>query len=111
MNKLSKLCLPGILSTCLAATSVYAGISAEEAARLGGPEFTPTGAERAGNADGSIPEWTGGIQELPAAYKPGEKLADPFADEEPLFIITAQNYEEHADLLAPGLIATMKRYP
>ena len=103
MNKLSKLCLPGILSTCLAASSVYAGISAEDAARLGGPEFTPTGAERAGNADGSIPEWTGGIVELPAAYKEGEKLADPFADEKPLLVITAQNYEEHAEPARTGL--------
>jgi hypothetical protein len=111
MNKLSKLCLPGILSTCLAASSVYAGISAEDAARLGGAEFTPVGAERAGNADGSIPEWTGGIKELPAGYKEGEKLADPFPDEKPLLVITAQNYQEHADLLAPGLIATLKRYP
>ena len=43
----------------LAANTLQAAVSAEEAARLG-KDLTPTGAERAGNADGSIPEWTGG---------------------------------------------------
>ena len=33
-----------------------AAVSEQEAARLG-KELTPVGAERAGNKDGSIPEW------------------------------------------------------
>ena len=52
------------LGTCLLAAPALAKISAEEAARLGGEELTPMGAERAGNADGSIPAWTGGLKEL-----------------------------------------------
>ena len=103
--------LSGIFLGCMAASSVCAGISPEEVARLGGPELTPIGAERAGNADGSIPEWTGGISEIPAAYKEGEKLVDPFSDEKPLFTITAQNYREHAEFLSDGQIATLERYP
>ncbi len=63
---------------CLLAGTALAGISAEEAARLGGPELTPMGAERAGNADGTIPEWTGGLVEPPANYQPGGDLVDPF---------------------------------
>ena len=88
-----------------------AKISPEEAARLGGPELTPVGAERAGNADGSIPEWTGGIQELPAGYSPGDRLVDPFPDDKPLFTITAANHEQYAEYLSPGQIALLKRYP
>jgi hypothetical protein len=111
MKRMTKLYLPCILTGCLATSSSFAVISADQAARLGGPELTPVGAERAGNADGSIPEWTGGITELPAGYKPGDRLVDPFADEKPLLVITAQNYQQHADFLAPGMIATLKRYP
>jgi hypothetical protein len=102
-----------VLSAVLAAVSpgLLAAISAEEAARLGGPELTPMGAERAGNADGSIPEWTGGIKELPANYVPGERLVDPFPDDKVLYTITAANYQEYEDLLSVGQVALLKRYP
>ncbi len=88
-----------------------AKISPEEAARLGGPELTPVGAERAGNADGSIPEWTGGILEPPAGYVEGGRLVDPFADDKILYTITAANHEQYKDLLSPGQVALLKRYP
>jgi len=88
-----------------------AKVSEAEAERLGGPELTPIGAERAGNADGTIPAWDGGLTELPAGYTPGERLVDPYPDDEPLFTITADNVEEHADKLSPGQIAMFKRYP
>lgn len=91
--------------------AVQAKISAEEAARLGGDQLTPVGAERAGNADGSIPAWTGGIKELPAGYSPGDRLVDPYAGDKPLFTITAQNHEQYAQYLSPGQIALLKRYP
>lgn len=88
-----------------------AKITAEQAAQLGGPQLTPIGAERQGNADGTIPEWTGGIAELPSGYTVGERLLDPFADDEVLFVINASNYAEHQDKLSPGQIAMLKRYP
>ena len=91
--------------------SAQAGISPEEAARLGGDELTPVGAQRAGNADGSIPEWTGGIKELPAGFTPGDRLIDPFPEDKPLYSITAANHEQYADLLSPGQVALLKRYP
>ena len=78
--------------------SAQAKVSSEEAAKLKG-ELTPVGAERAGNADGTIPEWTGGIQN-PPAHKNGDWLADPFAAEKPLFTITAENYKQYADKLS-----------
>ncbi len=110
MRTPSKLFLPAVISSCLAATTAYAA-TAEEAAKLGGPELTPIGAERAANADGSIPEWTGGMLKPPAGYKQGERLINPFADEKPLFTITAKNYQKYADNLTAGQIATLKRYP
>lgn len=75
----------------------------QEAARLG-KDLTPLGAEAAGNKDGSIPAWTGGL----TAGKDGE---DPFANEKPLYTITAANVDQHKDKLAPGQIALLKRYP
>ncbi len=51
----------GLMLTVGAAA--WAKITPQEAAQLGltGTPLTPVGAERAGIADGSIPEWTGGI--------------------------------------------------
>jgi hypothetical protein len=81
-----------------------------DAKRLGG-ELTPIGAERAGNADGSIPEWTGGITTPPAAYKPGGPHPDPFADDPVLFTIDASNWEQYAARLTEGQKALLRRYP
>jgi len=91
--------------------AVPAKISEEQAATLGGDKLTPVGAERAGNADGSIPEWTGGLKELPAGYTPGGRLVDPYSDDKPLFTITADNYQQYEQALSPGQIALLKRYP
>ena len=95
------------------ATVTWAKITPEEAAKLGltGTPLTPVGAERAGNADGSIPEWTGGIQQSPANFKPGGPWVDPFPDDKPLFTITAQNYAQYQDKLSPGQVAMFKQYP
>jgi hypothetical protein len=41
----------------------------------------------------------------------GERLVDPFPDDKPLFTITADNVDEHADKLSPGQVAMFKRYP
>ncbi len=99
------------LAASLSSPLALAGISAEEAARLGGPELTPVGAERAGNADGSIPEWTGGIMEPPPGYEPGGRLVDPFADDKILYTINASNYQQYEEFLSPGQVALIKRYP
>ena len=111
MKRLRELRCFGVLAICLIASTAGAAISEQDAARLGGPELTPIGAQRAANADGSIPEWNGGITEFPASYKKGSRLVDPFSGEKPLFIITAQNYPQHADFLSAGQQATLKRYP
>jgi hypothetical protein len=82
----------------------------EEVAKLGN-ELTPMGAIRAGNADGSIPPWEGGLSEPPAGWEPGTWHIDPFADDEILYSITAANTAVYADLLSPGQMAMLERYP
>jgi hypothetical protein len=73
--------------------------------------LTPFGAERAGNAEGSIPAWTGGYLTVPAGYVSGQPRPDPFAQDKVLFSITAQNVAQYADKLPQGVIEMMKLYP
>jgi len=81
-------------------------------ARLGG-DLTPMGSPVAGNADGTIPAWTGGLtrQDWPAGFQPGDRHPDPFAGDQPRFRITGQNFRDYADQLSVGQIATFERYP
>jgi len=87
-----------------------AAVSAAEAAKLG-KELTPVGAEKAGNADGTIPAWEGGITKPPAGYKPGDHHPDPFAADKPVLTITAQNYKQMGDKLSVGQQAMFAKYP
>jgi hypothetical protein len=86
-----------------------AKITPEEAAKLGA-ELTPVGAEKAGNADGTIPAWEGGITSAPAGYTPGDHHPDPYADDAVLFTITGANMGEYADKLTPGHKAMLETY-
>jgi len=98
------------LSLSLLAGSVFAAVSAEEAAKLGS-SLTPLGGEMAGNAAGTIPAWTGGLSKGAAAVDANGFLSDPFAGEKPLFTITAENLAQHQDKLSEGQVAMFKRYP
>ena len=95
------------------ADAALAKVSPEEAAKVGleGTELTPLGAIRAGNADGSIPAYTGGITQPPAGYKQGDWYVDPYPDDKILFTITADNYQQYKDKLADGQIALFEKYP
>lgn len=100
----------GALVMAMIGSSTQAAITAEEAAKLG-VELTPIGAEPNANADGSIPAWAGGMTQPPANYKPGSgEYVDPFANEEPLYTITADNMERYESLLSEGHKALLKRY-
>ena len=98
------------LTLALASRSLLAA-TAEQAAELGGAQLTPLGAERAGNADGSIPAWTGGITTPPAGYDPDRQHTDPFADDPVLFRISTANVDQFADRLSEGQKALLRRYP
>ncbi|KAB0548432.1 DUF1329 domain-containing protein [Pseudomonas argentinensis] len=110
MRTTKRLLQTGALTLSLLATGVMAAVSADEAAKLGNT-LTPIGAEKAANADGSIPAWTGGLPINAGAVDAGGFLADPFPNEKPLFTITAQNVEQYKDKLTPGQYAMFKRYP
>jgi hypothetical protein len=73
--------------------------------------LTPMGAERAGNAAGTIPAWEGGLTTAPPGHAPGDHYADPFADDAPLLRISAENLEAHRSHLTPGQVALLETYP
>ncbi len=93
----------------LTTTVGWGAVSASEAQRLG-EDLTPIGAEMAGNAEGSIPAWEGGLKSAPAGFEPGGHHPDPFADDEILFTITRENMGEYADKLTTGHKALLERY-
>jgi hypothetical protein len=94
----------------LAAASAMAGVSADEAKKLG-TTLTPVGAEVAGNADKSIPAYTGGLTTLPAGFQKGAGIRpDPFASEKPLYSITGANAAQHEGKLSAGTRELLKRH-
>lgn len=69
------------------------------------------GAEKAGNAAGTIPAWDGGIKSAPTGYQTGQHYKDPFPSEKPLMTISAGNMGQYAANLTPGQQALLKKYP
>lgn len=107
----------GVLLTTLASAVLLglsgpacAKITTDEAAKLG-TELTPLGGEMKGNADGSIPAYTGGLAQPPAGWSADKGYTDPFAGEKPLFTITAQNLAQYKDKVTPGMQALFAKYP
>ncbi|MDB5869249.1 MAG: hypothetical protein JWP96_1581 [Polaromonas sp.] len=94
-----------------AISTAFAAVSPEEAKQLGGT-LTRFGAIKAGNKDGSIPEYTGAPIKIPADYQPGSGIyPDPFRDEKPRFRIDAKNLDQHADKLTEGQKQLIKQNP
>jgi len=78
-----------------------------------GSTLTSWGAIAAGNADGSIPSYTGGLTTPPANYdkaNPGWR-PEPFPNDKPLVKIDASNMEKYKDKLSVGTMEMMKKYP
>ncbi len=87
--------------------------TAEEMEELGATR-TCVGALKAGNAEGTIPEWSGKWQGVPDHVNfegTGNHPIDPYPQDKPLFVITAQNMAEHADKLSAGQKALFEKYP
>jgi hypothetical protein len=100
-----------LLAAMLTASgSVSAAVSADEAKALGG-KLTPVGAEKAANASGSIPAWSGGLSKIPAGFVSGGHYPDPYAGDAPLLTITGANAQQHAANLTAGQMELLKRYP
>jgi hypothetical protein len=64
------------------------------------PALTPVGAERAGNADGTIPAWTGEVTS-----------ADPRGTEAPILVIDRVNAKRYARLLPEGALVLFAKFP
>ena len=111
MNKKSLIILGcTVMLTAGMAAMVSAELSPEEIAKLGN-ELTPLGGIKAGNAEGTIPAWDGGLSSPPAGWESGMHYIDPYADDEVLFTITAENMDKYADKLSEGQQALLTTYP
>ncbi|MEZ7490367.1 DUF1329 domain-containing protein [Pseudoalteromonas distincta] len=93
-----------------ASSAALAKLNADEVAQLG-QNLTPMGAEKAANADGSIPAWNNGITTAPAGYEAGMHHLDPFTADKVLFTIDKSNIEKYKANLSPGQIALFEAYP
>lgn len=101
--------LLGGIASLLLVSQLAAAVTPEEAAKLK-TTLTPLGAEKAGNADGTIPAWTGGYT-TPLQGFTGGRRPNPFANDKPVFSITAKNMDKYADKLSDGTKAMLKKYP
>ncbi|WP_394243104.1 DUF1329 domain-containing protein [Halopseudomonas laoshanensis] len=96
-------------AAALSVTQAHGKVDSTQAAQLGN-ELTPLGAERAGNAEGTIPAWTGGAS-APAHYRSGMHHPDPYADDAVLYQISHEHTEQNASLLPEGLRDLLERHP
>jgi hypothetical protein len=114
MKKLNGLAAALLLAGAAWVGCAWAAVTPQEAARLGA-DLTPLGAEKAGNTDGTIPEWTGGLKSPAVAgfpdYRTGEHHPDPYANDKPLFTITPANMSQYAAKLTEGHKKLLQTYP
>ena len=112
MKKFTLACLSMLAGVIIGAPAT-AAVSAAEAAKLGN-ELTPLGAEKAGNADGSIPAWDGGLTSAAQAgfanFRPGQHHPDPYASDKPLYTVTAGNMNQYANKLTEGHKKLLQTY-
>lgn len=102
--------LTAMLTALAGSASVFAAVTAEEAAALK-TTLTPLGGERAGNKDGSIPAWDGGLVKPVQGKKMGDIPLEVFAGDKVSYQVTAKNMGEHAALLSDGTKALLQKYP
>jgi hypothetical protein len=102
--------LPLLFALVAAGLQAPAFAKGSDAGKLDGA-LNPMGGERAANADGSIPAWDGGLKPGSLVASANGNYSDPFAGEKPLMVISAANAEQYKDLLTPGQVAMLKRFP
>ncbi|HET8880577.1 MAG TPA: DUF1329 domain-containing protein, partial [Solimonas sp.] len=95
------------------ALALGSGGAPQGVAAVASGKLTPIGADANGNADGTIPAWSGGLQraQWPKAFHAGQRLADPFPNDKPLFTITAANLAQYRNRLSAGHLALFAKYP
>ena len=100
-----------IRSFILISLTMYFAIFVAGGMAADSPALTPLGAESAGNKDGTIPPWTGGITSPPHGYKKGDHHPDPYPEDKILFTISSANVNDYKAKLSPGHVALMEKYP
>lgn len=96
-------------ASALLTGTAFAGVSEQEAARLG-KDLTPMGAEAAGNADGSIPAWNPAGAPIPTNFVAGsDNYVNPYPNDKPLFTVNASNWRDHSDKLTEGTKALFEK--
>ncbi len=110
MKKISFQAGIACLLSFIFSVAAVAELTPDQVARLG-VDLTPLGGERAANANGTIPEWTGGIVTPPQGYQVGEHHRDPFGDDVPLFTIDSNNFGDHREFLSTGHQKIFELYP
>lgn len=73
--------------------------------------LTPLGGLRAGNAEGTIPAWTGELIPLPSGYQSGDPRPDPFSGEKPRLTITEANVSSYQNAMPAGAAQLLSRFP
>ncbi len=103
----------GVAAVFGVATLALMGVTAQQAAKLGA-DLTPMGAEKAANAAGTIPAWSGGIttpsQAGAASFKSGGHHPDPYASDKPLYKVDASTMSKYAANLTAGHKALLNAY-
>lgn len=97
----------GALALLSAVAPAGAKVSENDAQQLRN-RLTPLGGERAGNEDGTVPEWRGGLTAPPPCNGAQARYCDPNAGEKPYVTITAGTREEWRDYLSAGHIALLE---
>ena len=101
--------LAAVIGAAFAAPTA-AELSSADLGKLG-TTLTPMGAEKAGNAAGTIPAWDGGITRPVAGYQQGQFYPDPLAADRPRMTINAANADQYREQLSAGQMAMLKKYP
>lgn len=106
--------MPVVQSTMMILTTVAvltAHAATGKAADLGGERLTCTGAERAGSKTG-VAVYTGKwLDSWPGLGNPQSYDPGPYAAEQPLYTITADNAGQYVARLSEGQKALLKKYP
>lgn len=86
-------------------------LSNQEEAALLGNELTPVGANPNPGPKGIIPAYTPKwLGEPPKVEYEGRFCPNPYPDEQPLFTITGDNWQQYAKHLGAGQVAMFKQY-
>ncbi len=104
------LVVAGLATVMMGVSGPTLGKVTPERAKALDQELTPVGAERAGNSSGTIPAWTGGLATPPEGWQKGQIETNPFPEDKPLYVVTAENVDLYRDRLTAGHVQMLEQY-